>query len=98
MAWASASARVEFGVYDDVVLLVTMKAAAESPSRNEKRGRKPKVRPGAVLIKYFRNIASTDLNALFPDVRVVMGIRDQLSSACRRSSVAFRSCSTSPRP
>ena len=44
----------------------------------KKRSRKPKVRPGAVLLKYFRDIASADLNALFPDVRVVMGLRDQL--------------------
>lgn len=69
--------KVEFGVYDDVVLLVTMKAAAEAEG-GRKRGRKPKVRPGAVLLKYFRDIASADLNALFPDVRVVMGLRDQL--------------------
>ncbi len=44
----------------------------------KKRGRKPKVRPGAVLLKYFRDIASADLNALFPDVQVVMGFRDRL--------------------
>lgn len=69
---------VEVGVYDDVVLLVTMKNADNAPSTKSKRGRKPKVRPGAVLLKYFRNIASADLNALFPDVRVVMGLRDQL--------------------
>ncbi len=31
-----------------------------------------------MLLKYFRDIASADLNALFPDVRVVMGLRDQL--------------------
>jgi hypothetical protein len=36
------------------------------------------VRPGAVLLKYFRDIASADLHALFPDVRVVMGLRDRL--------------------
>jgi hypothetical protein len=36
------------------------------------------VRPGAVLLKYFRDIASADLNALFPDVKVVMGFRDRL--------------------
>src|SRR3954464_2765246 len=65
---------VEFAVYDDVVLLVTMKPA----DTGKKRGRKPKVRPGAVLLKYFHNIASADLNALFPDVKVVMGWRDQL--------------------
>jgi hypothetical protein len=67
---------VEFGVYDDVVLLVTMKSAEAEGKR--KRGRKPKVRPGAILLKYFRNIASADLNALFPDVQVVMGLRDRL--------------------
>ena len=65
---------VEFGVYDDIVLLVTMKTA----DAGKKHGRKPKVRPGAVLLKYFRDIASADLNALFPDVKVVMGFRDRL--------------------
>ena len=68
---------VEFGVYDDVVLLVTMKNEVAVATSGKKR-RKPKVRPGAVLLKYFRNIASADLNALFPDVRVVMSLRDQL--------------------
>jgi hypothetical protein len=66
----------EFGVYDDVVLVVAMKGAGAESGR--KPGRKPKVRSGAVLLKYFRNIASADLNALFPDVRVVMGLRDRL--------------------
>ena len=65
---------VEFGVYDDVVLLVTMKTA----DTGKKRDLKPKIRPGAVLLKYFRDIASADLNALFPDVKVVMGFRDRL--------------------
>jgi hypothetical protein len=65
---------VEFGVYDDVVLLVTVK----STDVGKKRGQKPKIRPGAVLLKYFRDIASADLNALFPDVKVVMGFRDRL--------------------
>ena len=36
------------------------------------------MRPGAVLLKYFRDIARADLNALFPDVRVVMGLSDRL--------------------
>jgi hypothetical protein len=31
------------------------------------------------LIKYFRNIPSTDLNALFPNVRVVMSVFDTLT-------------------
>ncbi len=68
---------VEFGVYDDVVLLVAMKAE-DTAANGKKRTRKRKVRPGAVLLKYFRDIASADLNALFPDVRVVMNLRDQL--------------------
>jgi Protein of unknown function (DUF3754) len=37
-----------------------------------------KIVPGSVLLKYFRNIASGDLNALFPNVRVVMSNRDKL--------------------
>ena len=37
-----------------------------------------RIRPGSVLIKYFRNIASSDLNALFPNVRVVMSLWDKL--------------------
>ncbi len=69
---------VEIDVYDDVVLLVAMKNADGAANGKKKRSRKPKVRPGAMLLKYFRNIASGDLNALFPDVRVVMGLRDQL--------------------
>jgi Protein of unknown function (DUF3754) len=66
-------------VYDDVVLLVAMKAEAEIASRRErKRLARRKIRPGSVLIKYFRNIAGIDLNALFPDVRVVLSWRDKL--------------------
>lgn len=68
---------VEFWVYDDIVLLVTMKGI-EAPRKGRKRSRKSKIRPGAVLLKYFRDIASADLNALFPDVQVKMGLRDQL--------------------
>jgi hypothetical protein len=37
-----------------------------------------RIRPGSVLIKYFRNIASSDLNALFPNVQVVMSTFDKL--------------------
>jgi len=36
------------------------------------------MRPGSVLIKYFRNVASKDLRALFPNVRVVMSMFDML--------------------
>ncbi len=68
----------EIDVYDDVVLLVAMKAAPAETAGIHHHRRKPKVRPGAVLLKYFRDIARSDLNALFPDVRVVMGLRDRL--------------------
>jgi hypothetical protein len=34
--------------------------------------------PGSVLLKCFRNIASSDLNALFPNARVVMSNLDML--------------------
>jgi hypothetical protein len=66
-------------VYDDVVLFVAMKPEADIVSRRErKRLARRKIRPGSVLIKYFRNIASVDLNALFPNVRVVLSLRDKL--------------------
>ena len=66
-------------VYDDVVLFAAMKPEADLASRRErKRLARRKLRPGSVLIKYFRNIASVDLNALFPNVRVVLSLRDKL--------------------
>jgi hypothetical protein len=68
----------EFKVYDDVVMLVTVKENVPASAGGKKNPHKSKLRPGAVLLKYFRNIASADLNALFPDVRVVMSWRDQL--------------------
>lgn len=68
-------------VYDDVVLMVAAKPQAagtteEAPGKRRQRGRS--IRAGAVLFKYFRHIASADLNALFPNVRVVMSVTDQL--------------------
>jgi hypothetical protein len=66
-------------VYDDVVLFVAMKPEADIVSRRErKRLARRKIRPGSVLIKYFRNIAGVDLNALFPNARVVLSLRDKL--------------------
>jgi hypothetical protein len=68
--------RFEADIYDDVVLMVTTKN--ENGAADGKKTRKSKVRPGAMLLKYFHNIPIADLNALFPDVRVVMRLRDQL--------------------
>lgn len=71
---------VEAEVYDDVVLLVAMKSDAEIGTRRELRTfARRKIVPGSVLLKYFRNIAGGDLNALFPNVRVVMSNRDKLA-------------------
>jgi Protein of unknown function (DUF3754) len=69
----------EITVYDDVILFVAMKSEAEiASSRERKRLRQRRIRGGSVLIKYFRNIARQDLNALFPNVRVVMSTFDKL--------------------
>ena len=66
-------------VYDDIVMFVAMKPKAEIVSRRERRRlARGKIRPGSVLIKYFRNIAGIDLNALFPNVRVVLSWRDKI--------------------
>jgi hypothetical protein len=71
--------KIEAEVYDDVVLLAAMKAPAEIISQRELRAlERRKMRPGSVLLKYFRNIASGDLNALFPNARVVMSDIDKL--------------------
>jgi hypothetical protein len=80
--------KLEVEVYDDVVLMVATRpdgAAAEPHKRLARawRGRttehKRKIRGGAVLFKYFRHIARGDLEALFPDVRVVMSVFDQFA-------------------
>ncbi len=74
---------VEVEVYDDVVLMVATRpdiAGAEPRlSLLSARRSTTKARGGAVLFKYFRHIPRWDLEALFPNVRVVMGIRDQLT-------------------
>ena len=70
---------IECDVYDDVVVYVAMKPGWESlPERDRERLAKQQLRPGSVLIKYFRGVASADLNALFPNVRVIMGTLDKL--------------------
>ena len=72
--------KVEAEIYDDVVLMVAMKPRDEIGSPRElKMLQRRKIIPGSVLLKYFRNVASGDLNALFPNVRVVMSNRDRLT-------------------
>jgi hypothetical protein len=71
-------------VYDDVVLMVATrpdgmtKADARKAIASARRGGQ-KIRSGAVLFKYFRDIARADLKALFPNVRVVLSLMDQLT-------------------
>jgi hypothetical protein len=62
----------EAEVYDDVVLLAATKTKPERSARARKQAG-----DGAVLIKYFHDIAGADLDSLLPDVRVVMNSRDR---------------------
>jgi len=70
---------VEVEVYDHLVLMVMVKPAGEITSqRLARRLAKSRLRPGTILLKYFRDIARSDLNMLFPNVRVVMSLFDKL--------------------
>ena len=73
--------QMQIEVYDDVVLMAASGADAASTSKPRKsRGNtRTKIRGGAVLFKYFRHIARGDLEALFPNVRVVMSVFDQFA-------------------
>jgi len=70
---------VESPVHDDIVLLIAMKLDSEITSRRERnRLKQLRIRPGSVLIKYFRNIVAWDIHALYPNARVVMSTFDKL--------------------
>ncbi|MGA7806532.1 TMEM143 family protein [Bradyrhizobium sp.] len=71
-------------VYDDVVLMVATRpedatAASRHKALASAKRSQQKIRSGAVLFKYFRHVARGDLEALFPNVRVVMSLFDQFS-------------------
>ena len=73
----------EIEVFDDVVMMVATRPGDDTPAdaRKVRGGGKrsgPKIRGGAVLFKYFRHVARADLEALYPNVRVVMSLSDQL--------------------
>jgi len=71
--------KIEVDVFDDVVLVAAMRPKAEIASRRElRRLERRKIPPGSVLLKCFRNIASGDIKALFPNARVVMSYIDKL--------------------
>jgi hypothetical protein len=65
-------------VYNDVVVVAAAKPPEELVSKAQRKrvGRRT-FRDGRVIVKYFRDIASADLNKLLPNVRVVMSIRDK---------------------
>ena len=68
---------IETWVFDNVVLMVTIKLPNEIKSKRQlKNLESSQLRPGSILIKYFRQIATTDLHMLFPRVRVVMNLYD----------------------
>lgn len=72
---------VPIEVYDEVVLFAALKADPPPAGRLQRwrQRRKRPTPPGSVMIKCFHNIASADLEALYPDVRVVMRTRDKLA-------------------
>ena len=71
--------KIEIDVYDDVALFAAMRPKAEIASKRELRQlERRKIPAGSVLLKCFRNIASGDLKALFPNARVVMSNADKL--------------------
>ena len=77
---------LDIDIYDDVVLMVATRPDGPSivaPRRPWLRAFRPetktKIRGGAVLFKYFRRIARGDLEALFPNARVVMSLLDQVT-------------------
>jgi hypothetical protein len=70
--------KVSAEVYDDVVFVAAVKPQTQISAREVRRLERRKIRPGSVLLKCFRNIASGDLKALFPNARVVMSNVDKL--------------------
>jgi hypothetical protein len=73
---------IDTWVFDNVILIVTIKFPGEIASKRQlRRLIKSQFKPGSILIKYFRNIAPSDLQMLFPKVRVVMSLFDKLTIA-----------------
>ncbi len=73
----------EIEVFDDVVMMVATRPGGDTPADARKvrwsgKRSSQKIRGGAVLFKYFRHVARADLEALYPNVRVVMSLSDQL--------------------
>lgn len=70
---------IKVEVYDDVVLFAATKSkAALASQRQERKLKRRKIMPGSILLKYFHNIASGDVYALFPNARVLMSNLDKV--------------------
>jgi hypothetical protein len=65
----------EIDLFDDIVLMIATKPSAKP---KKQRAHLLGLRPGAVFLKYFRNIPSSDLATLFPNVRAIMGTMDRI--------------------
>ena len=73
---------IETWGFDNVVLIVTIKHPSELTAKRQHKDLKSnQLRPGSILIKHFRHIATTDLHMLFPKIRVVMTLYDKLTIA-----------------
>ncbi len=71
--------KIEVTVYDHVMLMVMIKPDDHLTDKQRKRLARAKLQPGSILIKYFRDICRSDLDMLFPNVRVVMSLFDKLA-------------------
>jgi hypothetical protein len=70
--------KIQVEVHDDVVLFAATKSKAElAAERRTRKLERRKITPGSVLLKYFHNIASGDVYALFPNARVLMSNVDK---------------------
>jgi hypothetical protein len=74
------SKQIHTTVFDNVVLVLVVKAIDEvSSKRQRKKLVGGDLKPGTILIKFFRNIAASDLIMILPKVRVAMSVKDQLT-------------------
>jgi hypothetical protein len=65
--------QVEAPVFHDVVFIAALRSDVP-----EKALKGTRLRAGAVYLKQFRDIPRADLQTLYPNARVVMGLQDQL--------------------
>jgi hypothetical protein len=72
---------IDVEVYRNVVLVAAVKADGALDRKQRERLQNANIRPGSILIKGFRDIASADLNALLPNVRINMSTFDKLTMA-----------------